>query len=74
MPTGCTSPLDLVEIVEREDHPWFVGVQFHPEFNSRPTNAHPLFRAFAGAAIEHLLQRGDKACVPAPEATRELEQ
>jgi CTP synthase len=46
-----TSPNDrLVEIVEIPDHPWFVGVQFHPEFKSRPNKAHPLFRDFIGAA------------------------
>ncbi len=42
---------DLVEIVELEDHPWFLGVQFHPEFKSRPTRVHPLFREFLGAAL-----------------------
>ena len=40
----------LVEIVELEDHPWFVGVQFHPELKSRPNRAHPLFREFIKAA------------------------
>ncbi len=40
----------LVEIVELPEHPWFVGVQFHPEFKSRPNHAHPLFREFIGAA------------------------
>jgi CTP synthase len=40
----------LVEIVELPDHPWFVGVQFHPELKSRPNKAHPLFREFIGAA------------------------
>ncbi len=40
----------LVEIVERRDHPWFVGVQFHPELKSRPNKAHPLFREFISAA------------------------
>ena len=40
----------LVEIVEVPDHPWFVGVQFHPEFKSRPNKAHPLFRQFIKAA------------------------
>ncbi|MCD7734691.1 MAG: CTP synthase [Clostridiales bacterium] len=40
----------LVEIVELPNHPWFVGVQFHPEFKSRPNHAHPLFREFIGAA------------------------
>jgi CTP synthase len=71
---GVHPELDLVEVVEIPDHPFYVAVQYHPEFKSRPLEPHPLFRAFAGAAIEHLLQRGDKACVPAPEATRELEQ
>ena len=37
--------------MEREAHPWFVGVQFHPEFLSRPTRPHPLFLAFIHAAI-----------------------
>lgn len=47
-----TSPTGhLVEIIEIKDHPWFVGVQFHPEFKSRPTNPHPLFRDFIGAAV-----------------------
>ena len=46
-----TSPNDrLVEVVELPDHPWFVGVQFHPEFKSRPNKAHPLFRDFIAAA------------------------
>jgi CTP synthase len=43
----------LVEMVEIPDHPWFVGVQFHPEFKSRPNHAHPLFRSFIGAALEY---------------------
>jgi len=43
----------LVEIIELPDHPWFVAVQFHPEFKSKPTAAHPLFAGFIGAAIEH---------------------
>jgi len=43
----------LVEIVEVANHPWFVGVQFHPELKSRPTKAHPLFRDFVAAAVKH---------------------
>lgn len=45
----------LVEIVElpESEHPWFLGAQFHPEFKSRPTNSHPLFREFVGAAVKH---------------------
>ena len=42
----------LVEIVEVPDHPWYVGVQFHPEFKSRPNHAHPLFRDFIRSAKE----------------------
>jgi CTP synthase len=37
--------------MERRDHPWFVAVQFHPEFKSKPTKAHPLFRDFIAAAL-----------------------
>jgi CTP synthase len=48
------SPNDkLVEIVENPDHPWFVGVQFHPELKSRPNKAHPLFREFIRAAKQN---------------------
>jgi CTP synthase len=42
---------NLVEIIEIKDHPWFVAVQFHPEFKSRPENPHPLFRDFIAAAV-----------------------
>ena len=42
----------LPEIVERLDHPWFIGVQFHPELKSRPFDPHPLFAGFIGAALE----------------------
>ena len=41
-----------MEIVEREDHPWFVATQFHPEFRSRPNRPHPLFRDFVAAALK----------------------
>ncbi len=50
---GVNERLDLVEIVELPDHSWFVGVQYHPEFKTRPMEPHPLFRDFVGAAIEH---------------------
>lgn len=49
--SGTSPDGELVEIVEIEDHPWFLGCQFHPEFKSRPTEPHPLFRAFIGAAL-----------------------
>jgi CTP synthase len=47
----------LVEVIEVDDHPWFVGVQYHPELKSRPTKAHPLFRDFIGAAVEYNLKK-----------------
>jgi len=50
--TGVNPEKDLVEIVELEGHPWFVAVQFHPEFKSRPDDPHPLFRDFVNASIE----------------------
>lgn len=43
---------ELPEIVERTDHPWFIGVQFHPELKSKPFEPHPLFESFIGAAID----------------------
>jgi CTP synthase len=42
----------LPEVVERPDHPWFVGVQFHPELKSRPFAPHPLFASFIEAAVK----------------------
>src|SRR5207244_5482070 len=41
----------LPEIVERPDHPWFIGVQFHPELKSKPFDPHPLFKSFIEAAV-----------------------
>lgn len=53
-----TSPNgELVEVVELEDHPWFVGVQFHPEFKSKPLAPHPLFVDFIRASYENKLRR-----------------
>ncbi|ACL70555.1 CTP synthase [Halothermothrix orenii] len=49
---GLSPDERLVEIVELPDHPWFVGVQFHPEFKSRPNRPHPLFVGFIRAALE----------------------
>ncbi len=50
--SGVNEELDLVEIVELPNHPWYVGTQFHPEFKSRPNRPHPLFRDFIKAALE----------------------
>lgn len=48
---GVSPDNELVEIIEIKDHPWFVGVQFHPEFKSRPLRPHPLYRDFIGAVM-----------------------
>jgi CTP synthase len=50
--SGTSPDGTIVEIVELLDHPWFLAVQFHPEFKSKPTEAHPLFRDFVGAALQ----------------------
>ncbi|WP_196137866.1 CTP synthase [Aliikangiella sp. G2MR2-5] len=50
--SGRSSLNNLVETVERKDHPWFIGVQFHPEFTSTPRDGHPLFTSFVKAARE----------------------
>jgi len=56
---GLSPDASLVEMVELADHPWFLGCQFHPELKSRPTRAHPLFRAFvAAAAARHASGNG----------------
>jgi len=51
--SGTSPDNNLVEIVEIEDHPWFLGCQFHPEFKSKPMKPHPLFRDFIKAALEY---------------------
>jgi CTP synthase len=51
--TGVNPDTGLVEIVEIEDHPWFVGVQYHPEYKSTVANPHPLFKAFIKAALDY---------------------
>lgn len=48
---------NLVEIIELQDHPWFIGCQFHPEFTSRPRGGHPLFNGFIQAALRYKSQK-----------------
>src|SRR5690606_5606993 len=50
--SGTSPDGSLVEAIELRDHPWFVAVQAHPEFLSKPTKAHPLFRDFIAASLE----------------------
>jgi CTP synthase len=52
--SGFSPRGDLAEIVEISDHPWFLGCQFHPEFKSRPMEAHPLFSSFIQAGLKYL--------------------
>ncbi len=71
--TGTSPDGTLVEIIEIPDHPWFVAVQFHPEFKSQPTRPHPLFAGFVGAAVQRRLARAERpkaepAAAPHPAA------
>ncbi len=59
--SGSSPDGHLAEIMELRDHPFFVGVQFHPEFRSRPTRPHPLFRDFVGAAKDTLPEGAQRA-------------
>jgi CTP synthase len=51
--SGTSPDHELVEIVELKDHPWYLGCQFHPEFKSKPSNPHPLFREFIKASLKN---------------------
>jgi len=55
--SGTSPNGELVEIIEIEDHPWFLGCQFHPEFKSRPMDPHPLFRDFIRASLKNSQER-----------------
>ena len=59
--TGTNPDGSLVEIIEVAEHPWFLAVQFHPEFKSQPTASHPLFAGFVRAAVEHGLDRAERS-------------
>ena len=61
--SALTQREKLTEIVElpQSVHPWFVGVQFHPEFKSTPWGGHPLFKSFIAAALKHQAERTEKA-------------
>ncbi|MGD8724173.1 MAG: CTP synthetase, partial [Desulfobacterales bacterium] len=50
--SGSSPSGELVEIIEINDHPWFLGCQFHPEFKSRPMTPHPLFSKFIKASLK----------------------
>ena len=63
--SGLSPDGSLVEIVELENHPWFIGVQFHPELRSRPTRPHPLFAGFIAAAASAKRRASATAAGPA---------
>ena len=56
---GTSPDGKLVEVVEIPAHPWFVAVQYHPEFKSQPTKAHPLFNGFVAAAVQKAMHKND---------------
>lgn len=58
--SGLSPDGSLVEVIELPEHPWFLAVQFHPEFKSKPTAPQPLFAGFVGAALEHRKSRGER--------------
>jgi CTP synthase len=82
--SGTSPNNDLVEIIEIPDHPWFIAVQFHPEFKSTPRSPHPLFRSFVRAALDYrgLRENGELPSTEAkviefakkPEAHKEEEE
>jgi CTP synthase len=55
--SGRSSSTKLVETIELKDHPWFIGVQFHPEFTSTPRDGHPLFTSFVKAAHDFKVEQ-----------------
>jgi CTP synthase len=59
--SGTSPDGSLVEVIELPGHPWFVGIQSHPEFLSKPTEPHPLFRDFIGASLAHRQGRKEEA-------------
>ena len=59
--SGTSRDGQLVEIMEIPDHPFYVGVQFHPEFRSRPNRPHPIFRDFVDAALDRLPEGAQRA-------------
>ena len=63
-PVGRRQTVNSVEIMELKDHPFYLGVQFHPEFRSRPNRPHPLFRDFVAAAHLERLPEGAQRELP----------
>jgi CTP synthase len=66
--SGMSPDGALVEVIELPEHPWFVAVQYHPEFKSKPTSPQPLFAGFVGAAVQRNRTRGERATAKKPVA------
>jgi CTP synthase len=64
--SGTSPDNSLVEVIELPEHPWFLAVQYHPEFKSKPTSPQPLFAGFIGAAVEHNKARGERTAAKKP--------
>lgn len=67
--SGVSPSGKLIEMIEIENHPWFLACQFHPEFKSKPDRAHPLFREFIASALEYQKANFPKSALE-PVATR----
>jgi CTP synthase len=64
--SGTSPDGSLVEIIELPEHPWFLAVQYHPEFKSKPTAPQPLFAGFIGAAVSHSKNKAGRGAQPKP--------
>ena len=63
---GCSPDGKFVEVIELSDHPWYVAVQFHPEFKSKPLSPHPLFDRFVEASLQHKLAGSTRPATASP--------
>ena len=68
--SGTSPDGSLVEVIELPEHPWFVAVQYHPEFKSKPTAPQPLFAGFVGAAVAHSVGKAGRAVRAKPRGRR----
>jgi len=72
--SGTSPDGSLVEVVEIPEHPWFLAVQYHPEFKSKPTKPQPLFAGFIGAAVARNKSRGERGTAKKPATTKDKEE
>ncbi len=72
--SGVNEQLGLVEVIELTGHPYFIGCQYHPEFQSKPFQAHPLFSGFVKAALEQRARKSVSAPPPAQQQQQQREE